>query len=133
MADSLSCKLTAERFAGSLPGLKPSIDADPLIHALFSDDSLLLGGASTRISKAFDSVLKSYYRVSGALVNESKSEIFSWNTDQHELNSISNLLGFRGHAQWDRFKYLGLPITNGLNRRSLWNDIICKIKSKIAA
>ena len=81
MADSLSRKLTAERIAGSLPGLKPSTGADPLNHALFADDSLLLGGASTRIAKAFDTVLKSYCRVSGALVNESKSEVYSWNTD----------------------------------------------------
>eukprot|EP00253_Pinus_taeda_P006872 PITA_06872 len=133
MADSLSRKLIAERIFGSLPGLKPSTGVDPLNHALFADDSLLLGGASTRISKAFDSVLKSYCRVSGALVNESKSEIYSWNTDQQELISISNTLGFRSHARWDRFKYLGLPITNGPNRRSIWSDIICKIKAKIAA
>eukprot|EP00253_Pinus_taeda_P001754 PITA_01754 len=132
MADSLSRKLTAEITAGSLPGLKPSSGVDPLNHALFADDSLLLGGASTRIAKAFDSVLKSYCRVSEAQVNESKSEIYSWNINKQELIGISNALGFKGHTRWDRFKYLGLPITNGPNRRSLWSDIICKIKTKIA-
>ncbi len=133
MADSLSRKLTTERIVGALPGLKPSTGVDPLNHALFADDSLLLVGASTGIAKAFDSVLKSYCRVFGALVNESKSEIYSGNIDQQELISILNTLGFRGHARWDQFKYLGLPITNGPNRRSLWSDIICKIKEKIAA
>lgn len=133
MADSLSRKLTVERTVGSLPGLKSSADVVPLNHSLFADDSLLLGGASPRIAKAFDSVLKSYCRVSGALINERKSEIYSWNTGQQELMVITNILGFRGHACWDRIKYLGLPITNGVNRRTLWTDIIGKIKSKIAA
>jgi len=119
MADSLSRKLTVERAVGSLPGLKSSADAVPLNHSLFADDSLFLGGASPRIAKAFDSVLKSYYRVSGALINEKKSEIYSWNTGQQELTVISNILGFRGHVCWDRINYLGLPIANGVNRRTL--------------
>jgi exonuclease III len=63
MADSLSRKLNA--------------GAEPMNHALFADDSLLLGGASNRITKAIDSVIKSYCRISGALINESKSEVFS--------------------------------------------------------
>jgi ribonuclease HI/exonuclease III len=133
MADTLSRKLSAERIAGTIPGLKSSPEAVPMNHSLFADDSLLLGGASTRIATAFDSVLKSYCRVSGALINERKSEIYSWNTGQQELNNIVNILGFNGHATWDRIKYLGLPITIGANRRSLWADIICKLKSKIAA
>lgn len=132
MADSLSRKLTAKRTDGTLLGLKPSPGVDPLNHALFADDSLLLRGASSRIAKVFDSILKSYCRVSGAQVNKSKSEIYTWNIDHQELIGISNALGFRGHSRWDRFKYLGLPITNGPNKRSLWSDIICKIKSKIA-
>jgi hypothetical protein len=110
MADSLSRKLTAERLVGNIPGLKSSNGAEPLNHALFADDSLLLGGASFRIAKAFDSVLRNYCRTSGALVNESKSEVFSWNIGQPELTGIISILGFKGHAKWDRFKYLGLPI-----------------------
>jgi ribonuclease HI/exonuclease III len=133
MADSLSRKLTAERLVGNIPGLKPSARAEPLNHALFADDSLLLGGASIRIAKAFDTVLRNYCKVSGALVNESKSEVFSWNISQHELTGITTLLGFKGHTNWDRFKYLGLPIISGVNKRSLWSDVISKIKSKISA
>eukprot|EP00253_Pinus_taeda_P007191 PITA_07191 len=57
MADSLSRKLAVEKSAGSLPGLKPSEVSTPLNHALFADDSLLLGGVSTRIAKAFDNLL----------------------------------------------------------------------------
>eukprot|EP00253_Pinus_taeda_P020488 PITA_20488 len=133
MADSLSRKLSSERNFGSLPGLKPSHGSAPLNHALFADDFLFRGGASSIIAKAFDNVLRSYCRVSGALVNESKSEIFSWNTDQHEINNIAKILGFKGNAQWDRFRYLGLPIISCMNKRSLWTNITSKIKSKIKA
>eukprot|EP00253_Pinus_taeda_P017553 PITA_17553 len=133
MADSLSRKLAAEKTARSLPGLKPSNVATPLNHALFADDSLLLGGASIRIAKAFDNVLKSYCRVTGALINESKSEIYSWNTEQQKITNISKILGFKGHAKWDSVRYLGLPISSGVNESSLWTHIISKIKSKIVA
>eukprot|EP00253_Pinus_taeda_P012146 PITA_12146 len=99
MVDSLSRKLAAEKIVGSLPGLKPSNVATPLNHALFANDSLILGGVSTRIAKAFDNVLRSYCRVTGALINESKRKIYSWNTDQQEITNISKILGFKGQAQ----------------------------------
>eukprot|EP00253_Pinus_taeda_P018012 PITA_18012 len=118
---------------GSLPGLKPSNTSPAQNHALFVDDSLLLGGASVRIAKSFDSVLKCFCRVLGASINERKSEAYGWNIGQQELTSISNLFGFNGHAHWEKIKYLGLPITNGFNKRSLWSEIINKIKTKITA
>eukprot|EP00253_Pinus_taeda_P023537 PITA_23537 len=124
MADSLSRKLNAEKVAGILPGLKTSIGVEPSNHALFADDSLLLGGASTRISRAFDTVLRNYCRVSGAAVNDSKSEVFSWNIDQQELAGITSILGFKGQTVWDRFNYLGLPIIFGINKKALWSEII---------
>eukprot|EP00253_Pinus_taeda_P034761 PITA_34761 len=131
LVDSLSRKLAAEKASGSLPGLKPSLSSPALNHALFVDNSLLLGGASARIAKAFDSVLNCYCRVSGASINRNKSEIYGWNIGQQDLTSISNLIGFKGHAQWDKINYLGLPITIGINKRSLWTGIISKIKTKI--
>eukprot|EP00253_Pinus_taeda_P022852 PITA_22852 len=76
MADSLSRKLASEQSSSSLPGLKPSIISPALNHALFADDSLLLGGAFVRIAKAFESVLKRYCRVSGASINERKIEVY---------------------------------------------------------
>eukprot|EP00253_Pinus_taeda_P006725 PITA_06725 len=133
MADSLSRKLNAERDTGILPGLKTTPGTEPSNHALFADDSLLLGGASTRIARAFDKVLRSYCRVTGAAVNNNKSEVFSWNINQQELAGITSILGFKGNTEWDRFTYLGLPIISGINKRALWSGIISKMKKKIAA
>eukprot|EP00253_Pinus_taeda_P027195 PITA_27195 len=132
LAEALSRKLEAKRLIGAIPGLKSSNRTSSLNHALFADDSILLGGASTRIAKAFDKVIKNYCKVSGALVNVNKSEVFSWNTDQQALSAIANTLGFKGHSHWEKIKYLGLPIISGVNKRSLWTDIICKFKSKIS-
>eukprot|EP00253_Pinus_taeda_P024857 PITA_24857 len=98
MAGSLSRKLTAEKVSGSLPGLKPSNTSPAQNHSLFVDDSLLLGGASIRISKSFDSILKSYCRVSRASINDRKSEVYGWNIGQQEITSISSIIGFNGHA-----------------------------------
>eukprot|EP00253_Pinus_taeda_P007380 PITA_07380 len=132
LAEALRRKLEAERLIGSIPGLKSSNRTSSLNHALFADDSILLGGASIRIAKAFGMVIKNYCKVSGALVNENKSEVYSWNTDHQDLTNIANTLGFKGHSHWERIRYLGLPIISGVNKRSLWTDIICKFKSKIS-
>jgi hypothetical protein len=110
MVDTLSRKLLAERIAGNIPGLISAVGVEPLNHVLFADDSLLIGGASIRIDKAFDSVLRSYCRSTGALINENKSKVYSWNLSQSELAGIAAIFGFKGHEKWDRIKYLGLPI-----------------------
>lgn len=132
MAEALSRKLEDERLSGSIPGLKITSRLSPINHALFADDSILLGGASIRIAKAFGKVIRSYCKVSGALINESKSEVFSWNTNHQELINIANTLGFKGNSKWESIRYLGLPIISGVNKRSLWSDIICKFKAKIS-
>ena len=49
MADSLSRNLTLEKQNGSISGIRIVKGIDPVNHALFADDSLFLGGASSRI------------------------------------------------------------------------------------
>ena len=49
MVESLSRNFTAELVAGSLHGIKAARGVDPINHALFADNSLLLGGASLNI------------------------------------------------------------------------------------
>jgi hypothetical protein len=40
---------------------------------------------------------------------------------------------FQGFVSWDKIKYLGLPLTLGANKSSLWMEVISKFKSKIVA
>lgn len=80
--------------ASGLPGIRTANALKPINHALFADDSLLLGGASIRIAANFDSVLKIYCRASGAMINDRKSLIYGWNVSQHNLNTIAQILDF---------------------------------------
>ena len=58
MAESLSRKLRAELVVGSILGIKATRGVDNINHALFADDSLLLGGESLNIARAFNEIYK---------------------------------------------------------------------------
>ena len=50
MAETLSRNLSADLVAGSIRGIKETRGVVPINHALFADDSLLLGGAYLNIA-----------------------------------------------------------------------------------
>ena len=58
MAEALSRKLYAYMVVGVIPGIRVARGVDPINHALFVDDSLLLGGASLNIAHAFNEILQ---------------------------------------------------------------------------
>ena len=133
MAEVLSRKLSSEMVSGALPGIKIAIGVAPINHDLFADDSLLLGGASLIIARAFNVILQHYCSISGALINNNKSVVYGWNIDRQSLLRIAQYLGFPCFDKWDKIKYLGLPLTLGPIPPSLWLDVIGKIKSKIVS
>ena len=97
------------------------------------DDSLLLGGASFRMARAFKEILQNFCLISGALINNRKSIVYGWNTDHSTILNISYIIKFSGYDTWDKIKYMGLPLTLGKNKPSLWLEVISKIKAKIAS
>lgn len=132
MADTLSRRLSYKKYVGNIPGIRIVKGVDLMNHALFTDDSLMLGGASIRMENSFKVILNKLCSIFGALINERKSVIYGWNTEQDTIDRIANLLGFAGFASWEKIKYLGLPLTLGSNRNNLWEEIIAKFKKKIA-
>jgi hypothetical protein len=102
MADSLNRKLEQERLIGVVPGLRITKDLKPINHALFADDSLMLGGASIRVASAFKSILQDYCKESGALIRKRKSVVYSWNATDQETQKIARTLGFKGYADWEK-------------------------------
>ena len=76
MAESLSRKLSAELAIGSLLGIKIASGVNPINHALFADDSLLLGGVSLSIARDFNGILLNFCLISGALIIK-KTRVFS--------------------------------------------------------
>eukprot|EP00253_Pinus_taeda_P025043 PITA_25043 len=112
MADSLSRKLTLEKQNGSILGIRIEKGIEPVNYELFTDDSLLLGGASSRIASNFRTILQKFCSISRALVSERKSAMYGWNIDQHSIEKIAEDLGYIGHAEWE--KIIGSPYNAGL-------------------
>jgi hypothetical protein len=106
---------------------------DPINHALFADNSLMLGGASIKIPKILSEILQSFCSISGVLINKRKSAVYGWNVDHQTIQRISLYMGFLGYASWEKIIYLGLPLTLGSNKSLLWTEVIRKLKAKIAA
>lgn len=131
MAESLSRKLIAELEVGTILGIKAARGVDPINHALFADDSLLLGGALIKITKDFKEIFQHFCLITGALINKRKSVVYGWNVDHPTILRISCILGFPGYDKWEKIKYLGLPLTLGPSPPSLWTEVIIKIKAKI--
>lgn len=116
MEDSLSWNLSDEKLNETLPHIRVILKTTPINHALFADDSILLGGASIKIERAFNRVIQSFCRVSGAKVNNRKSAVYGRVVDQQSILRISQALRFTGYVSWDKFKYLGLPLTLGTTK-----------------
>ena len=85
MENSLSIKLTATKEAGTVLGITVMKELDPINHALFADESLLLGGAPLKIARVFNEILQSFCSISGSLVNKRKSVVYGWNTYQQTI------------------------------------------------
>ena len=64
MAEVLSRKLSVELAVGSILGIREARGVDPINHALSADDSLLLGGASLHIARAFNEILQNLCLIS---------------------------------------------------------------------
>ena len=94
MVESLSRKISIAKEAGFIPGIKIARGVDPINHALFADDSLLLGGALVTIVRAFKDILQNYCLISGALINKNKSVVYGWNVDHSSIIQIANSFGF---------------------------------------
>ena len=85
---------------------------------MYTDDTLLLGRASTQEGEVLKQCLNRYYDWSGQLLNSQKSSIlFSWNVDFSTQSSIHELLQM---AEMDRSaRYLGNPLILSKNH---YND-----------
>ena len=131
VADSLSRRLNRLHAEGSLPGLSFRGSVPPINHALFTDDTILLGVASPQIARNFLRPLDNFLSSSGSSVNFQKSQIFGWNCPPATLCSISQILKIKANPNWTHFTYLGIPVVKKTLTSSMWNPVIQKIKDKI--
>jgi hypothetical protein len=84
----------SERVVGSLAEIKLIIGVKSMNHYQFADDALLLGGASTIITKHFKCILDHFLNASRCKVNNGESQIYGWNIKSQLLHAISKILSF---------------------------------------
>ena len=85
----LSRKLTARKNYWIIPGITSSAGVGSINHALFADDTLLLGGASLKMARSFSEIMHHFCIISGALINSHESAMYVWNVDQSIAANIS--------------------------------------------
>ena len=76
MEETLSRKLSSDMEEGYILGIMISRGVHPINNALFVNDSLLLGGSSMKIVRAFNEILQKYCQISGAMVNKKKCSLW---------------------------------------------------------
>lgn len=111
VVEMLRQKLELDRQLGEILGLSFALGIKSLNHSHFADDTLLLGCASSQISRNFYLSLSIYCKASSGLINHLKIHIYGWNDGPRTLESISRTMGIQLTFHWDNLKYLGLPIT----------------------
>ena len=111
----------------------PSRGIKNINHALFADDTLLLGAAYLSSAIKFKGVLNEYCKASGSVLNKGKCHIYIWNTPPGLLSSIARCLGFAASSSWTSFKYLGLPVYHKRPVSKDWLPQLEKFKTGIQA
>eukprot|EP00253_Pinus_taeda_P029155 PITA_29155 len=94
---------------------------DPLCPFLFI---LMMEGLGRAIRAT-----KEEGQIQGTEVSLTKSKIFFFNTDMWIRRNLSRILGFQRDSLPS--KYLGVPLTNKLLRKDIWEPVLNKLKDKI--
>eukprot|EP00253_Pinus_taeda_P003315 PITA_03315 len=131
MAESFSRALDYNKRVGLISGIKFGNGVKNINHSQFADDTLLIGGASTTITRRFKTLLDQFMEYSGGAVNFHKSCIYGWNISNHTAHNIADIFGVAYKANWDHFIYLGMPVSLGPLKATTWNEIIDKVKRKV--
>jgi hypothetical protein len=131
MAETLGRQLEKDRASKAIPGIKIARGTKRINHSQFTDDTLLIGGASIVMAKRFKNALENFTQASGALINSAKSNVYAWNTPTRTTHLIENIFRFPLIEKWKTFRYLGIPICLKSLPNSAWSQILDKFKSKL--
>eukprot|EP00253_Pinus_taeda_P010107 PITA_10107 len=132
-ASVLSVYLDKKQQDQDIVGLCIARGVKNINHALFADDTLLLGATTPLSTIKFKEVMEDYCKVSGSELNKGKCHIYCWNISASFANSIARCLGFAASSSWTSFKYLGFPIFHKRALSKDWYPQIEKFKAKMQA
>jgi hypothetical protein len=129
-SEVLSHLLVREEAVGNLKGLKIFRHTSAIHHLFFADDLLIFGKATLKKASCIQSYLTKYCLWSSQSINNGKSSIkFSRNINPSTVTHILDVLPYPSNSL--KFIYLGLPILFGNSKKSVFQNIIEKVKSKV--
>ncbi|XP_043718101.1 uncharacterized protein LOC122666056 [Telopea speciosissima] len=127
---ALSCLLLKAESESLIHGIKVRNRAPPIIHLLFTDDSLIFSEVKVDEIYHLKDILSTYCKASGQSINLSKSCLtFTPNTHQKLKRWFSRIMKI--HYGSGPKKYLGLPTDFSISKASLFKDITSKIDGRI--
>lgn len=127
-AEVLSHMMNRAMVDRSLLGVKISLQAPPVNHLLFADDSLFFSLANARACKKLKKILGDYERASGQAVNLMKSSItFGHKVSDVVRTQMRNILGI--HNEGGIGKYLGMSEQFTRRKSDMFTYIVDKVKA----
>jgi hypothetical protein len=127
----LGRQLEKDRASKSIPDIKIARGKKRINHSQFTDDTLLIGGASIFMAKRFKIALENFTQASRVLIHSVKSNVYAWNTPARTTHLIENIFRFPLIEKWKTFRYLGISICLKSLPNSAWKQILDKFKSKL--
>eukprot|EP00253_Pinus_taeda_P008374 PITA_08374 len=131
MAETLSLHLENKRRLKEITGIDIVRGAKGINHSLFTDDTLLIGGASSLMASRFKETLDLFLQASGGKLSNSKCMIYTWNVPRHITQRISLIMEIPAQGNWSHFKYLGLPLAKDSIKSEIWVKLIEKLRGKL--
>nr|XP_016492705.1 PREDICTED: uncharacterized protein LOC107812184 [Nicotiana tabacum] len=103
---------------------------EPLNHLAYAENTIICASAHSDSLKKVMTILGSYERISGQLINKAKSSYYMHVKAVNSLfQEVGDAIGFaRGEFP---FTYLGCPIFYTRRRKDYYNDLIKKVKAKL--
>jgi hypothetical protein len=83
------------------------------------------------MAKCFKTELVNFTQASGSLINNTKFNVYVWNTPLRTTCLIANVFRFSLVEKWQTFRYLGLLICINYIPNSAWTHILEKFKNKL--
>eukprot|EP00253_Pinus_taeda_P010908 PITA_10908 len=128
MAETLSTHLDQLRNNKEIPGICIEKGIKEINHSLFTDDTLLIGGASSLMARRFKRILDAFLSASGGKLNNRKCRIYTWNVPPQIQQRISLILNIPVQRNWSSFPYLGLPLAKESVKYEVWTKHIEKMR-----
>lgn len=128
MMEGLGRAIKMVNVDGRIQGIRHTTYGEANTHQQFVDDTMLQGIPTIRDARAIKNILNDFSMVAGTKVSLNKSKVFFFNTNINMQRNITRILGFQ--REQIPSKYLGVPLTDKLLSKKVWEPILNKIQDK---